>query len=112
MRRERDATVRDKIAFQQQCTTVIQNLEQMIHENRKLKATLDNVRHEHEGCTKDQRQSQAKQAQLQKDCNQALAERDAVVQEYKQVSFVREKFKFYILVARPLGAYRPVYTTF
>ncbi|KAK7112713.1 hypothetical protein V1264_012124 [Littorina saxatilis] len=90
MRRERDATVRDKIAFQQQCTTVIQNLEQMIHENRKLKATLDNVRHEHEGCTKDQRQSQAKQAQLQKDCNQALAERDAVVQEYKQVMSERD----------------------
>ena len=86
MRRERDAAVRDKLGFQQQCTSVIQNLEQFIHENRKLKAAMENLRHEHEGCSKDQRQAQAKQAQLQKDCHQAIAERDAAIQEYRQVS--------------------------
>ena len=88
MRRERDAAVRDKLGFQQQCTSVIQNLEQLIHENRKLKAALENLRLEHEGCSKDQRQALAKQAQLQKDCHQAMAHRDAAMQEYRQVCFL------------------------
>ena len=87
MRRDRDSIMRDKIAFQQHSTTVIQNLEQMIHENRKLKVALENLQREHDSCSKDQRQLQAKQVQLQKDCNFAVSERDAVIMEYRQVCF-------------------------
>ncbi|KAL8565502.1 hypothetical protein ACOMHN_049478 [Nucella lapillus] len=89
-RRERDAIMRDKIAFQQHSTSVIQNLEQMIHENSKLKATMDNLQREHESSSKDQRKMQMKQSQLQKDFNQAMAERDGAIMEYRQVMSERE----------------------
>ncbi|XP_076455476.1 disks large homolog 5-like isoform X2 [Babylonia areolata] len=89
-RRERDSILRDKIAFQQHSTTVLQNLEQMIQENGKLKATMDNLQREHDSATKDQRKVHLKTAQLQKDFSQAMAERDAAVMEYRQVMSERE----------------------
>lgn len=85
MRMERDEALRDRVAFQQQCTAAFQNLDQTIHENRKIKANLMNLRQEHDGCIKDQRQFNARQLQLQNEISKALAERDAAFQEYAQV---------------------------
>lgn len=90
MRRERDVATQEKAAFQQQCTTAFQNLDQMLHENRKVKAALDHLRHEHDNCVKDKRQALAKHMQLQEDCNKAMRERDGAIQEINQIMSERD----------------------
>ncbi|KAK7500983.1 hypothetical protein BaRGS_00007863 [Batillaria attramentaria] len=90
MRLKRDVAMQDRVAFQQQCTAAFQNLDQTLSENRKIKAALDHLQHEHENCLKDKQQVFTRHRQLQEDCNKAMTERDAAIQEYSQVMSERD----------------------
>nr|KAG5709483.1 hypothetical protein BaRGS_023165 [Batillaria attramentaria] len=71
MRLKRDVAMQDRVAFQQQCTAAFQNLDQTLSENRKIKAALDHLQHEHENCLKDKQQ--------------VMSERDTVHKEIEQL---------------------------
>ncbi|XP_076459748.1 disks large homolog 5-like [Babylonia areolata] len=85
MRRERDTTMRDKMAFQQQCTSVIQNLDQTMNEHRRLKAEYYELQREHEDCGKSQRQLMSRLSQMQKECSMALAAKIDAETEHQQI---------------------------
>ena len=52
LRRNFEIVQREKSAFQHQCTSVIQDLNQTNYDYRKLKATYDQIKNEHDSCSK------------------------------------------------------------
>ena len=85
IKEERDEMEKEKVAFQQQCTTIIQNLQQMMNENSTLKRAMGDLQREHD---QDQQQLQSKITFLQKECSQALVAKDAAEIEHRRVSLI------------------------